>query len=105
MAMSDDESKPHKPPPGGAGVGRGGRGGMRPEARDNNRRLLQQIGELVSDDRWLAAAALACCFVGAPIQVVQFIYAGDSPVASSTRACRGAAALLFLLHLHWCAAC
>ena len=26
--------------------------------------------------RWLAAAALACCFIGAPIQVVQFIYAG-----------------------------
>ena len=74
MAMSDDESKPHKPPAGGAA--RGSRVGARSGARDNNRRILHQIGELVSDDRWLAAAALACCFIGAPIQVVQFIYAG-----------------------------
>jgi len=72
MTMSDDESQPHKAT---ASDKRGAhRGGAR--QHDNNRRLLHQIGELVSDDRWLAAAALACCFIGAPIQVVQFIYAG-----------------------------
>jgi hypothetical protein len=67
---SEDESMPHKP------TRQQARGASRPESRDNNRRILQQVGELVSDDRWLAAAALACCFIGAPIQVVQFIYAG-----------------------------
>ena len=68
---SEDESQPQKP-----AARQHARGAPRPEARDNNRRILQQVGELVSDDRWLAAAALACCFIGAPIQVVQFIYAG-----------------------------
>jgi len=68
---SEDESLPQKP-----AARQHARGAPRPEARDNNRRILQQVGELVSDDRWLAAAALACCFIGAPIQVVQFIYAG-----------------------------
>jgi len=74
MTMSEDGSQPHKS---SAADKRGARGSARQdEARDNNRRILNQIGELISDDRWLAAAALACCFIGAPIQVVQFIYAG-----------------------------
>ena len=72
QGMSEDESEAHKGAHARAAAMARGAG----EADTTHRRLLAQIGELVSDDRWLAAAALVCCFIGAPIQVVQFIYAG-----------------------------
>jgi len=31
---------------------------------------------LFSEEKWLVAAAFACCLIGAPIEVVQFIYVG-----------------------------
>jgi ATP-binding cassette subfamily B protein len=40
------------------------------------RQQLGRIWHTLADDQWLGAAAMACCFVGAPIEVVQFIYAG-----------------------------
>ena len=41
-----------------------------------SRRALRRVLDLLADDKWLAMAALACCFIGAPIEIVQFVYAG-----------------------------
>lgn len=42
------------------------------EAKAHARRVMR----LLAEDKWLGGGALACCFVGAPIEIVQFVYAG-----------------------------
>jgi hypothetical protein len=51
---------------------------------------------LFGEEKWLAMGGVACCFIGAPIEIVQFIYIGmvvdDCAVPDGPRALGGYAA-------------
>ena len=74
-----------------------------PSAEHDTNTPFRRIVMLFAEEKLLALSSVVCCFIGAPIEIVQFIYIGmvvdDCAVPDGPRALGGYVAVLVALYL------